>query len=76
MLQLRALVVVVVLGGVRYNATKTSYAQGLKNGDELLLGKVVGTVQPSGTVTAMVDAHGVKAFRLRGMGMGSSKREL
>jgi len=49
----------------RYNATKTSYAQGLAEGNELLLGNVTTTVAPSGTVTATVDPHGARMFRLR-----------
>jgi alpha-galactosidase len=49
----------------RYNATKTSYAQGLANLDEELLGKVTTTVIPWGTITATVDPHGARAFRLR-----------
>jgi alpha-galactosidase len=48
-----------------YNATKTSYAQGLANLDEELLGKVTTTVMPSGTITATVDPHGARVFRLR-----------
>ncbi|KAI9746518.1 MAG: hypothetical protein M1818_000231 [Claussenomyces sp. TS43310] len=53
------------VGAGRYNATETSYAQGLADGDELLLGKVMTTVAPSGTVTARVDPHGARVFRLR-----------
>jgi alpha-galactosidase len=52
----------------RFNATKTSYAEGLLNKDERLLGSVVATVVPSGTITAKVGAHGCKAFRLRAVG--------
>lgn len=48
-----------------YNATKTSYADGLKNLDEAVLGKVTTTVHPSGTITATVDSHGCAMFRLR-----------
>lgn len=48
-----------------YNATATSYADGLAAKDELLLGKVVGTVAPQGTITASVDRHGVAMYRLR-----------
>jgi alpha-galactosidase len=49
----------------RYNATKTSYAQGLANLNEALLGKVTTTVMPSGTLSAIVDPHGARVFRLR-----------
>lgn len=48
-----------------YNATRTSYAAGLEAKDELLLGKVVGTVAPRGTITADVERHGAAMFRLR-----------
>lgn len=49
----------------RYNATQTSYKDGLKSNNTLLLGSVVSTVQPSGTVTANVEAHGAVLYRLR-----------
>lgn len=48
-----------------YNATATSYADGLEAKNELLLGKVVSTVAPQGTITATVDRHGAAMFRLR-----------
>lgn len=48
-----------------YNATETSYAAGLEAKNELLLGKVVSTVAPHGTITASVDRHGAAMFRLR-----------
>lgn len=48
-----------------YNATKTSYADGLAAGNELLLGKVIGTVEPQGTITASIDRHGAAMYRLR-----------
>jgi alpha-galactosidase len=57
-----------IIGGKpRYNATKTSYAQGLLNRDERLLGVVTTSVQPSGTVTAEVEKHGIRVFRLRAL---------
>ncbi|KAK3942495.1 glycoside hydrolase [Diplogelasinospora grovesii] len=60
-----------------YNATKTSYAEGLQNKEELLLGKMISTVKPSGTVTATVDRHGAAMFRLRAVPTGKAeKREL
>jgi alpha-galactosidase len=59
----------------RYNATKTSYAEGLLNLDPLLLGNVTTTVAPSGTVTATVDAHGVAVLRLRAVPTAASKRD-
>jgi len=63
------------VGSGRYNATRTSYAQGLKNKDELLLGNVSTTVSPSGTVTATVDPHGAAMFRLRAVPTGVKKRD-
>jgi len=63
------------VGSGRYNATKTSYAQGLKNNDTLLLGNVTTTVAPSGTITATVDSHGAALFRLRALPTGMSKRD-
>lgn len=48
-----------------YNATATSYAAGLEAKNELLLGKVVGTVAPQGTITATVHRHSAAMFRLR-----------
>lgn len=48
-----------------YNATQTSYADGLEAKNEQLLGKVVGTIEPHGSLTAEVDSHGVGMFRLR-----------
>ncbi|KAJ9143812.1 Alpha-galactosidase [Pleurostoma richardsiae] len=48
-----------------FNATETSYAEGLSKGNELLLGKVTTTVAPHGTITATVERHGAAMFRLR-----------
>lgn len=48
-----------------YNSTQTSYADGLEAKNELLLGKVVGTIEPQGSLTAVVDRHGAAMFRLR-----------
>lgn len=59
-----------------YNATKTSYADGLRNQDELLLGKVVTTVAPKGTLTADVDRHGAAMFRLRAVPTATARSEL
>ena len=63
------------VGSGRYNATKTSYAQGLENNDALLLGNVTTTVTPSGTITATVDSHGAALFRLRALPTGMRKRD-
>ena len=63
------------VGAGRYNATKTSYAEGLANKDPLLLGKVSTTVKPSGTIFATVAPHGAAMFRLRALPTGT-KEEL
>jgi alpha-galactosidase len=49
----------------RYNATATSYAQGLMNNDTALLGTKVGSIEPSGTWEAMIPRHSVGLYRLR-----------
>ncbi|RDL35363.1 uncharacterized protein BP5553_07294 [Venustampulla echinocandica] len=51
----------------RYNSTETSYADGLAQGNPLLVGNVTTTVQPSGTITATVGRHGAAMFRLRAL---------
>jgi alpha-galactosidase len=59
------------VGAGRYNATKTSYAEGLAQNNSLLLGNVSTTVQPSGTIIATVDPHGAAMFRLRALPTGN-----
>lgn len=59
----------------RYNATALSYKEGLKEGNELLLGNVTTTVMPSGTVSADVAPHGAAMFRLRAVPTGTRKRD-
>lgn len=54
----------------RFNATKTSYADGLKANSTILLGKVTSTVAPQGTITATIPRHGVAMFRLRAVPTG------
>ncbi|KAG9239360.1 glycoside hydrolase family 27 protein [Amylocarpus encephaloides] len=63
------------IGQGRYNATTTSYADGLMANSSLLLGSVVTTVQPSGTIIANVDRHGVAMFRLRAIPTAVRKRD-
>lgn len=53
------------VGYGRYNATALSYAEGLAQKNELLLGNVTMTVAPMGTITATVPRHSVAMFRLR-----------
>lgn len=48
-----------------YNSTELSYKEGLKKGDERLFGKLVGRIEPEGTLTATVRRHAVRMFRLR-----------
>ena len=61
-------------GEGRYNATKMSYADGLAEKNELLLGNVTMTVQAGGMISAIVEAHGVAMYRLRYAG-GDVKRK-
>jgi alpha-galactosidase len=63
------------VGAGKYNATRTSYAEGIANSDPLLLGNITTTVQPSGTITATVDPHGAAMFRLRALPTGTRKRD-
>jgi alpha-galactosidase len=58
----------------RYNATATSYANGLAANNTLLLGNITTTVLPSGTVTAMVEPHGAALFRLRALPTGALRK--
>ena len=48
-----------------YNSTEISYKEGLKAGDERLFGKLVGRIEPRGTLKATVPRHAVAMFRLR-----------
>ncbi|PBP16961.1 alpha-galactosidase/alpha-n-acetylgalactosaminidase [Diplocarpon rosae] len=61
-------------GDTRYNATATSYKQGLAEKNELLLGNVTTTVQPSGTISASIEPHGVAMYRLRYAGGGALRK--
>jgi alpha-galactosidase len=63
------------VGEGRYNVTEMSYAEGLRMGRSELLGNVTGTVAPSGTVTALVEPHGVRMFRMRPVETGLRKRD-
>ena len=58
------------------NITETSYAEALAYNNSVVLGKQVGTVQPMGTISAMVPSHGVMAYRLRPQPSSSGKDEL
>ncbi|CAN6602405.1 hypothetical protein TRVA0_002S01134 [Trichomonascus vanleenenianus] len=48
-----------------YNATKQSYAAGLDNNDELLLGKKIGQIDPNGSLTINISGHDIALLRLR-----------
>ena len=48
-----------------WNATATSYKDGLAAKSEVLLGSVTQTLAPMGTIQASVAAHGAAMFRLR-----------
>lgn len=59
-----------------YNATATSYAEGLKNNNTALYGVKVGSLAPSGTYSAMIGRHSVGVYRLRSQGsLGMRKRD-
>ncbi|KAK9365069.1 glycoside hydrolase superfamily [Lipomyces kononenkoae] len=57
---------------VYYNATETSYKDGLAGGNPVLLGKLVGKVGAGGTIEREVARHGVSMLRLRKT-VGSAK---
>jgi alpha-galactosidase len=57
-----------------YNATATSYQEGLKKGDERLLGKKIGIINPGGTLSARVKSHSAEMFRLRSAGFEGKRK--
>ncbi|KAG4444303.1 hypothetical protein IFR05_000177 [Cadophora sp. M221] len=57
-----------------YNSTTLSYKDGLKKSDPRLMGKKIGTVDPSGTLSAKVKKHSVEMFRLRSVGEGGKRK--
>lgn len=57
-----------------YNATATSYANGLKNNATALYGTRVGTIAPSGTFSAEIARHSVGVYRLRSQGSASLRK--
>lgn len=58
-----------------FNATKTSYAEGLASNDSLLLGTMVGSVTAGGSIETEVARHGVAMMRLRPAGSSLRKRD-
>ena len=59
-----------------YNATQTSYAQGLAANDARVLGVVDENVLINGIITTSLEAHGVAMFRLRNIGSLGKRDEL
>lgn len=59
----------------RFNATATSYAEGVKNGHPALMGSRVGTLEPSGTFSAEIARHSVGVYRLRSREATMRKRD-
>jgi alpha-galactosidase len=59
----------------RYNATASSYAEGLMANSTALMGIKVGQLAPSGTFTAEVARHSVGLFRLRQVASSVRKRD-
>lgn len=58
-----------------YNATATSYADGIRANNTLLMGTRIGSVDAMGTITASVPRHGVVAYRMRPRGASLRKRD-
>ena len=61
----------------RYNATATSYADGLMNNNTALYGSKVGTIGPGAqsTFSAMIDRHSVGLYRIRQASNSMRKRD-
>lgn len=59
-----------------YNASATSWAQGLNQSEALLLGTPAGSVEAKGTLTAEVPRHGIKMWRLREQSSSRKRDEL
>lgn len=58
-----------------YNASATSFADGLARNDTLLLGTPAGSVAAGGVITADVERHGVKIWRLKSTTQQMTKRD-
>jgi alpha-galactosidase len=59
----------------RYNATATSYADGLSQNSSALFGTQVGTIAPRGTWSAQIPRHSTGLYRLRPAGSAMRKRD-
>jgi alpha-galactosidase len=57
-----------------YNATATSYAEGLKDNATVLYGVHVGTIAPSGTFSAKIARYLVGVYLLRSQGNTSIRK--
>ena len=63
--------------GMWWNNTNMLYKDGVKANYSAVLGKKVGTLSPGNTLDAVVESHGVVAYRLRSLGaIGGAKSEL
>lgn len=56
-----------------YNSTRMPYVDGLRAGDERLMGKMIGQIAPGGEIKTMVQKHSVKMYRLRSLGLGEKR---
>lgn len=58
----------------RFNATTTSYAEGLERNVSALYGSHIGSLAPSGTIRQIIPRHSVGVYRLRPQGSVSSRK--
>lgn len=58
-----------------YNASETSWADGLASNNTLLLGTPAGRVEAAGTLSAEVPSHGIAMWRLRSADKGNTKKK-
>lgn len=59
-----------------YNASATSWAQGLNQSEALLLGTPAGSVEAGGSLSAEVPRHGIQMWRLRERSSSRKRDEL
>jgi alpha-galactosidase len=57
-----------------YNSTETPYKEGIKNRDERLMGKKVGTIKPGGAWTTTVKKHAAEIYRLKSVSNGGKRK--
>jgi alpha-galactosidase len=58
-----------------YNASQTSFAEGLAQNTSLLFGTPAGHVAAGGTLSAEIPRHGIAMYRLRNAGVTTRKRD-